>query len=143
MGFFELRTPRDMLEKAHREHKRLLEDFDIDNLFNFFVTAYHVKDYVKTTNSVPRPTLDAFLQDQDLKYCRDLCDKGKHLTLTMRHDPTTSTMSGCYGGAPCGALPYGAGSVWILNTKDRAVDVQSLADRVLEKWDAFFAANGL
>jgi hypothetical protein len=93
MGFFELRTPRDMLEKAHREHKRLLESFDIDNLFNFFVTAYHVQDYVQKTNSVPPAPLDAFLQDQDLKDCRDLCDKGKHLTLTKRDDPTTSSLS--------------------------------------------------
>jgi hypothetical protein len=33
-GFFELRTPRDMLEKARREYGRLTADFNIDNVFN-------------------------------------------------------------------------------------------------------------
>ena len=42
MSFFELRTPRDLLEKAHREHDRLTCAFNIDNVFNFFVTAFHI-----------------------------------------------------------------------------------------------------
>lgn len=143
MGFFELRTPRDMLEKARREHERLRTRFDIDNLFNFFVTANHIRDYIQKTRTVPPLTLDAFLQDPDLKDCRDLCDKGKHLALTRRDDPTTVTMSGGYGDAPYGAMPYGGGTVWLLNTGNRSVDVQSLANRVLVKWDAFFVDNGL
>ncbi len=43
MAFFELKTPRDMLEKARREHTRLSTAFDIDNVFNFFVTVHHMK----------------------------------------------------------------------------------------------------
>ena len=132
-----------MLAKAHREHDRLSANFDIDNLFNFFVTANHIQDYVRKTKAVTSSTLDAFLHDPDFKDCRDLCDKGKHLTLTKRVDPTTSTMSGCFGGAPFGAMPFGGGTVWLLNTGRRSVDVQQLASRVLSKWDAFFLANGL
>ena len=87
MAYFELRTPRDMLDKARREHKRLTERVDIDNVFNFFVTAYHVKDYVEKKASVPQIALESFLADPDIKDCRDLCDKAKHLTLTKRSDP--------------------------------------------------------
>ena len=39
--FLELRTPRDMLMKAKREHSPLTTSFDIDNVFNFFVTRLH------------------------------------------------------------------------------------------------------
>lgn len=60
-SFFELRTPRDMLEKAERELQRLRADFTIDNLFNFFVTAYHIRDYVQEATTVPQSELDAFL----------------------------------------------------------------------------------
>ena len=143
MAFFELRTPRNMLDKARREHERLLAGFNIDNLFNFFVTVYHIRDYVQKTMAVSPAVLEAFLQDTDLKDCRDLCDKGKHLTLTKRHDPSTSFMSGCFGGAPIGAMPIGAGTVWLLNIDSRSVNVQDLAKRVLEKWETFFAKHGL
>lgn len=143
MAFFELRTARDMLAKAHREYDRLTANFDIDNLFNFFVTANHIRDYLQKSKAVPAGVLHAFLQDPDLLDCRDLCDKGKHLTLTQRADPTTDTMSGCYGGAPYGAMPYGGGTVWLLYTGKRSVDVQQLASRVVAKWDAFFSANNL
>jgi hypothetical protein len=143
MSLFELRTPRDMLEKTRREHARLLAHWDIDNIFNFFVTANHIRDYIQRTESVPNDVLQAFLQDPDLRDCRDLCDKGKHLVLTKREDPKTSTMSGCIGGAPIGALPLGAGTVWLLSSAGRSVDVRQLASRVMVKWDEFFEGHGL
>ena len=112
-------------------NRRLAESFDIDNLFNFVVTAYHISDYVRNTESVTQAVLDTFLQDQDIKDCRDLCDKGKHLTLTKRSNPTTRIYSGCIGGAPLGEIPFGGGDKWVLFTGDREVDVEWLAGRVL------------
>ena len=100
MAFFELANPRDMFQKAERELQRLQTDFTIDNVFNFFVTAYHIQDYVRTTSSVPQVDLEAFLKDVDLQDCRDLCDKGKHVRLTKRADPTTAAWSGAISGAP-------------------------------------------
>jgi len=134
-----------MLEKAHREHGRLTAAFNIDNVFNFFVTAYHIQDYVAKTASVPRPTLDAFLDDQDIQDAHDLCDKGKHLHLTRRPDPSTAhTVLGTLNTAPLNTLPLnGRREAWILQSGDRTLNVSALADRVMQKWDAFFAANGL
>lgn len=143
MPFFELKTPGDMLEKARREHQRLAERFDIDNLFNFFVTVHHITDYLRKTSAVAQVVIDTFLQDQDFKDCRDLCDKGKHLTLSHRPDPTTHVWSGCIGGAPIGVLPIGGGDKWVLFTDDREVDVEWLAERVLIKWETFFSTHGL
>lgn len=143
MSLFELRTPRDMLEKACREHQRLAERFDIDNLFNFFVTSYHISDYIRETGAVTQVVLDTLLQDQDIKDCHDLCDKGKHLTLTKRADPTTRVWSGCVGGAPIGVLPIGGGDKWVLFTGGREVDVKRLAERVMAKWVAFFSTHHL
>jgi len=141
--FFELRTSRDMLAKAHREYAKLLGCFDIDNVFNFFVTAHHIRDYISKTKAVEQATLDAFVSDQDIKDCRDLCDKGKHLNLTKRDDPRTHVWSGCVGGAPLGVMPLGGGDVWVLFSGRREVDVKRLAQRVLEKWDRFFEENKL
>lgn len=143
MAFLELRTPRDMLEKAKREHARLSSSFDIDHVFNFFVTANHIRDYVEKTGAVPQSQVEAFFQDLDMKDCRDLCDKAKHLRLTKRPDPVTHQWSGAIGGAPIGALPIGANGEWELWSGGRTVEIAPLAAVVLRKWEQFFQQHGL
>lgn len=143
MAYFELRTARDMFEKAERELGRLSAEFSIDNVFNFFVTAYHIQDYVRRASSVPQAALDVFLTDTDIKDCRDLCDKGKHLQLTKRTDPKTHVYSGSIGGAPLNTIGINAGDKWVLLTDSREVEIEWLAQRVIDKWRNFLNQNGL
>jgi len=93
MAIFEFRTPHNIPEKARREHSRLTGGINIDNVFNFFVTAYHIQDYIGKTKAASQSALDAFLRDQVLMDPRDLCEKGKHLRLTKRPDPSTARLS--------------------------------------------------
>lgn len=143
MAFLELSTPRDMLEKAKREYGRLKTNFDIDNVFNFFVTANHIRDYIEKNKVVPQAIVETFCADQDLKDCRDLCDKAKHLRLTKRVDPITHKWSGAIGGAPIGAVPIGGDGEWELWSDGRVVNIEGLADRVIAKWDRFFLSHAL
>jgi hypothetical protein len=143
MAFFELRSPRDMFQKAEREFHRLQHEFTIDHVFNFFVTAYHIKDYVEKATSTSSNVLQTFLTDTDLRDCRDLCDKGKHLRLTKRNDPTTVIWDGTLGGAPLNELPLGGGDKWVLFSGDREIDVEWLAERVIEKWRGFLVQHRL
>src|ERR1700691_4916692 len=121
-----------MLEKARREHTRLTAAFNIDNVFNFFVTAYHIQDYIKNTRAVPRATLDAFLKDQDIQDARDLCDKGKHLRLTKRPNPsTTRQVLGPLNTVPLNTLPLNAYEEhWVLQSGSRTTRVATLANRI-------------
>lgn len=108
-NYFELRAPRDMFEKAKREHERLMENFDIDNLFNYFVTTYHIQDYFDE-NSVIIDKIKVFLKDQDLEDCKDLCHKGKHLALSRgRLDPRTQIMRDSINGTPLNTMTKNAG----------------------------------
>ncbi len=132
-----------MLDKAEREFVRFQREFSIDNLFNFFVTAYHIQDYIRTTTAVPQTALDNFLADVDLKACHDLCDKGKHLRLTKRPDPMTVISNGGFSGASFGELAFGESEEWKLFYSDRAVEVRSLAARVIEKWKNFLDQHRL
>jgi phosphoglycolate phosphatase-like HAD superfamily hydrolase len=143
MNFFELSTPRHMLDKAHREYQRLRQCFDIDNVFNFLVTANHIRDYVQRLGTVPQSTLDAFLQDQDIKDCRDLCDKGKHVILTKRTDPTARVINSHVGVGKVGEMMVGAGDTWLLESGGRKVDVGRLAERVIKKWESFFSTHAM
>jgi hypothetical protein len=153
LSFFELRTPRDMLEKTRREYGRLADNFHIDHVFNFFITAYHIRDYIETINAVKKEELDTILEDQDIKDCKYLCNKGKHLVLTQSSNPATHIWTSTLGMAPIGILPIGCGQRWEVyipsdcnadtNPLYRPVEIESLARRVLEKWDTFFVNHGL
>lgn len=143
MAFFELRTPRDMLAKAHREYAKLSLCVNIDNVFNFFVTAHHIHDYISSANAVQHSILAEFSKDQDIQDCRCLCNKGKHFVLKGGEDPSTHIWSSLVGGAPLGVMPLGGDDRWMLFFDGREVDVKWLAERVLEKWDCFFEKNGL
>lgn len=146
-NFFELSTPRDMLQKALREHQRMQASLNVDNVFNFFVTTHHISDYVEKSGAVPKADLQTFLSDDDLKFSRDLCDKAKHLRLDRRpySDPSTGVWSGLVGGAPLGSVMINSGEVYVLFVDDhsRAVDVQWLASRVIDKWEHFLSQYGL
>lgn len=143
MAYFELRTPRDMLEKAERELQRFRHDRTIDNLFNFFVTAYHVRDYVREATTVPQHALDSFLADSDLQDCRALCNKGKHLRLEHHPEAIASTADGGFSGAAFSEVSFCEGQVRTLFYGRRAVDVHALPERVIQKWKRFLAEHGL
>jgi len=132
-----------MLEKAERELQRLRAEFNIDNIFNFFVTAYHIRDYVEKASKVPQHKLDAFLSDQDLQDCRALCNKGKHLRLTEHPQALTDISGGGYGMGAYGEAAFGEGEIRKLFYDNRAVDVRSLPDRVIQKWSRFLTEHGL
>lgn len=141
VAYFELCTASDMLEKARREHTRLVAHFDIDNVFNFFVTAWHIQDYILKTKAVPQSIVATFLLDSDIQLTHDLCDKGKHLRLTKRSDPSTEMHFGnaIAGMMVAGEAIAGSGGKWALRTDNGVVLVDELAQRVLAKWDCFFA----
>lgn len=143
MAYFELTSPRDMFCKTKRELTRLRTECTIDNVFNFFVTAHHIQDYVRITNAVPQHIIDKFLSDNDMKDCRDLCNKGKHLKLTKRPDPRTFTYNGTLNGAPLNTLALNEGDKWMLISAGREIEVTNLAERVTEKWKAFLMKYGL
>ena len=58
-----------MLEKAKRELARMEAEVHIDNVYNFYVTAYHIQDYVQKTNPSKIEELQNFLAQQDLTGC--------------------------------------------------------------------------
>ncbi|UEP53014.1 hypothetical protein LMA00_30305 [Burkholderia ambifaria] len=79
MSFFELTDAAAMLRKARRELDRLAGEPSIDHVFNFFVTAHSVTDYLK--GAVVESDRAALLAELDIKLCRDVSNKAKHMTL--------------------------------------------------------------
>ena len=112
-----------MLKKLEHEYAHLQAESSDRNLYNFVVTANHLKVYLKNTMAVDQIVRDTFASDQDIRDCMDLCDKAKHHTLSTRPNPTTWTWSGEIGGAPVGELEIGSGDKRVMFSGSRLIEV--------------------
>ena len=141
-----LGSSTDMLAKARRELARLRDDVNIDTVFNCFVTAYHVKDYLQAEAANRAGDVDALLADPDLIICRSICNQGKHLRVDRRASPVGEKMSGrsgVVGIGVVGEMVVGAGVLWDLTYDGTSHDPIALAERVLAKLEGFFVAHGI
>lgn len=134
--FFELQSPRDMLNKAKREFARLKTDLNTDNVFNFFVTAHHIKDYAKDYR-IPE---SQFPRGVDFRLCRDLCNMGKHLGGSDRkyidnkysEESVTLWDEGLWDGKEA-----------VFEFQGNRVDILKIAEKVINAWDAVLTKHGL
>ena len=141
-----LGSSTDMLSKARRELTRLRTDVNIDTVFNYFVTAYHVQDYLRAEAVVSSSDIEIFLADPDLIVCRSICNQGKHLKVDRRAAPVgekVSGRSGVLGVGVVGQMILGAGILWDLTYDGVSHDPIALAQRVLAKLEDFFVAHGI
>jgi hypothetical protein len=141
-----LGSSTDMLTKARREFARLRDDVNIDTVFNFFVTAYHVQDYLRAEAAAPLKDIDALLADPDLIVCRSICNQGKHLRVDRRAGPVgekVSGRSGVLGVGVLGQMILGAGILWDLTYDGVSHDPIALGQRVLAKLESFFVTHGI
>jgi hypothetical protein len=142
---FQLAGAPDMLAKARREHVRLRKRVDIDTVFNFLVTAHHIRDYVENCGMVSKQEVERFAQDHDVATCRDLANTGKHLRL-MRHGrvtPPNRVKRSYVGAGMVGDMMVGAGERWLLESGSHTVDIVTFADRLIAKWESFFAKHSI
>jgi len=142
--FFQFFSPRDILEKAKRDLDRLREDPDIDNVFNFFVTAYHVMDYVRAQGIVSNASQDQLYLEDDFRMCKFICNKGKHLVLKHGNNYETYRRPGStLGDFTIGETLLGIGPAYLVIDDTDRIDAVQLAERIVERWERFFRDNGL
>lgn len=143
MGFFELTDAAAMLRKARRELDRLAREASIDHVFNFFVTAHSVTDYLK--GAVAEPDRSALLAERDIQLCRDVSNKAKHMTLDRgRPDPATHRVSGALGSAALNTVALNAsGERWVNWPDGTRVEMLSFGQRVLRRLEQFLTEHGI
>jgi hypothetical protein len=146
MGFFQLNTPKDMLEKAKRELTRLetadsMAEGSIDHVYNFFVTAYHIVDYLD--GRLAKADVDAIKAAPLILSCCDACNKAKHMRLTRkRPDVVTPTHYNFLVGGPPNT-PDKSLERWIVWQDGTNLEVISFARIVIAKWDELFLKHGI
>lgn len=149
-GFFHLRCAHDLLDKLGRDYARLTENPSADTLFDFFVTAWSISDWIKKERSdLHQAVSDLYQNRGPLFHCREIGNKAKHFVLTSerRKKPDPEARIQGLGGLNSSAFnteAFNEGRVsWQLayNNGVEVADVFHYAGQTLEILRAFFEAN--
>jgi hypothetical protein len=145
--FFENSTPRQMLEKAKREYQKLGESLDSDNIFNFFVTAYHVVDHIKKLATIPKEDMNKLYSNPDFKKCKYICNKSKHRVLSKGDDEfiTYRRPGAVYGEAVFGESVYGGERAYFIIDKNEQININvlELGQEIIDLWETFFKEHNI
>lgn len=162
-------SPLELLDKAKREKKRLTDALEqnnveqiCDSVFNFAVTAYHIKDWLSEHHPELQSILSQAIKDSDaLSACRDLCNGSKHAKLDLERwsnkatppitvdlgvsltAVTASAMPNAGLTSLIGTLPPGEWSLKIQLENGRRLAVINLAEEAIRDWDSFFERHQL
>jgi len=146
---FAIQTSRDLYAKLGRDASSVHDEVSSDRLFNFFVTAWSLVDWLKSDESVPheaKAARDTIQNDPLLQVCRDLANGCKHHTIT-RYDTSTertvSTSGFGLGRFGKGAFGIGEESVVVVMKDGTCYPVLQLVDDVTEHWRLFFEKYGI
>lgn len=145
--FFEIVSPRDLLEKAKRDYEKIKIDTSTDTIFNFFVTAYHIVDYVRALGTVAQTEIDKLYLDTDFRMCQFLCNKGKHIQLRgnepyeAKHVP--AIQGGVLGSFVLGVDRLGGPEKFVIVDGTQEFDVIKVGNNLIMKWEDFFLSHGI
>lgn len=138
-----LASPADMLHKAEHDLTVMKQDLSAYTIFNFFVTCYHITDYIRASNSGLEAALKGLYLDEDFQLAHFLCNRGKHLELRAESDRDHhEVLMGARAGIErAGAARSGEPVRWHIIVEDARVDVVQLGEAVIGKWRHFFEVN--
>jgi hypothetical protein len=135
-----------------RQHDMLSENY-IDDVYNFFINCYHLKDWIKNDSKVSPAVVndvEAYINStRQLVLCADICNGRKHLVLNthIRHHNRPPTENPTFGPKRF-ALSLGAATPTLslsyeINTDAGPIDAFQLATDCVAAWDTFLSARGL
>lgn len=142
--FFKI-TSRELLEKVKLDYEILVKDTNGYNIFNFFVTAYHLKDYIVNEFGLnENKDIRTFKNMQELlDLAGFIANKGKHFKVINKNYKTMETRF--YSGKHDGTMLFdgthhydGKVEYKVFYGEDKVKEVKELAKELLNCWKDFF-----
>lgn len=156
---FELDSPEDLLAKARREKARLQKAiFDqdrtqiADDMFNFAVTAFHIKDWLIAAGVRDVKTYVSSVQV--LRICEEICSASKHCRLIPpAKDVGAVTASATTALSPMNLHPEGEGvrldalqppqfRMKVVALDGSRFEVMDFSAQVIRAWEQYFTNHG-
>jgi hypothetical protein len=149
-GFFELQEPEDLLDKLEYDYRRLLKasrDIYAFTAFDFFVTAYHVLDWLYPGNENENWQKRKDLKDKHviLRICDNIASGVKHFKVEFKRH--TYVQHADYADIAPQSNDFQENSYFIELDGEAAerfgpkIKCEDLAEKVLDFWQNHFSAN--
>jgi len=134
---------KDLFIKMKKDLQLLLDYINPDNIFNFFVTAYHLKDYLK--NEFENIDENDIRNFDNMNYLLDIAgfiaNKGKHFRLNnpRYEEMQTRYYSGKFDGTMLidGTYKIGEGEKYKVKVNNEIIDIEKIAVKLVECWEKF------
>jgi hypothetical protein len=143
-GFFQLRSPQDLLAKMRYDFERMQsEPLNVCPAFDFFVTAHHLVDWIWPSAGRKQQKANR-MADAIPRVCEHLANGAKHFLLTARHDAVSrlDADKGAFDPDGFDSRAFDTGVLWIELESDEAAELGAprftpirLAQLVLEYWE--------
>lgn len=130
-------------------------DYQVDCILAFFINCHHLRDWLEYSKAVSKEKLnELFKNNVELRICRDICNKTKHLSLNR--SPSVGSKDTCnklgYGVTLHReynhfALPTDLNPVknisYVVVAAFEKYNAFELADKCLNLWEDFLKQNSL
>ena len=127
-----------------KQHDRPSDDYQ-DDVYAFFMSCYHLKDWIKNDSAVAAAGLkvEAMINDNyDLKLCADICNAHKHLKLTSSRSKQNPTFGPRHFKVHVGPTVGPRIQVsYVVDTSAGPRDAFAIAESCVRAWDNFIAAE--
>jgi len=147
---------KKLLEKVQRDQSTLYDSIISqdpnsisDAVFNFAVTGYHIKDWLKSEGV---SGVEEFINSKPmLRLCADLCNGSKHKLLSSPREVNDPVISLNNSELTCDmttitcdtTIPINGHTVRIALTSGKEVEILDFANQVVENWESFFSAKNI
>jgi hypothetical protein len=133
-----------LVQHIGRQRKEGDTQQEHDFLYAFFQNCYHLRDWLKNSDTVRPATLAAFFRlNEPMLVCRDICNGTKHWQIDRPSIDADFSIGREYvpTGWP-GDRPH-ANESWFIISGQSKYDVFQLADTCMALWESFLRDNNL
>jgi len=146
---------RSLLNKLQREKERAQQALEAqsfpdlaDALYNFSISAFHIKDWLITQSRVDKDQVHRFLEKVPvLQACRDICNSKKHFKIT-RYKPgevqigsTITEISAIIPDEKGNYDVYGKADMWVDVGNNEVYRLVEFMQKVIDEWNRFHDEN--
>lgn len=134
---------RLVLTDPGRPHN-LPSDYYQDEVYAFFLSCYHLKDWIKNDESVGATAekVEEFINNnEELRLCADICNGIKHLRLTSTRSGQAPRFGPQKFSLQVGGPETTISVKYSIDTSGGPVDAFELATKCLQAWENFIRSN--
>lgn len=129
-----------------RDHVSPSDNY-IDDVYGFFLNAYHLKDWIKNDLTIPadvRNSVEAYINtNRELKLAADISNALKHLTLDSSRSKENPRFRAKQYGLQLGGNVPTINLKYEIEVESGLLDAFTLATGCIQAWNHFFSTHNL